>query len=84
MGKFLEKVQKKADKVQKKMENLGFVALALFVAIPLPGTGAWTGTFVAWVLGLERWKSYLAIGAGVVIAGFIILLASLGLFNGLY
>ena len=82
IGGFLKGIQKKAEKVQKRFDKWGYVALALFVAVPLPGTGAWTGSFVAWILGLERWKSFLAIAAGVVIAGFIILLASLGIFNG--
>jgi len=82
MDKYLENVRRKADKVQKKMiSGLGFIALCIFVAVPLPGTGAWTGSFVAWVLGLKRWKSILAISAGVIIAGFIILLASLGFFK---
>jgi uncharacterized membrane protein len=83
IGKILGRVQKKAEKIEKKLDEWGYIALALFVAIPLPGTGAWTGSLVAWGLGLERWKSFLAIAAGVVIAGFVILLASLGLFNGL-
>ena len=84
MDKQLERIRRKADKLEKKMDNLGFLALALFVAIPLPGTGAWTGTLVAWVLGLSRWKSFLAIALGVLIAGLIILLASLGVFMGFY
>ena len=82
--RILERGRRKAEKVSRKMENWGFVALCLFVAIPLPGTGAWTGCFVAWVLGLERWKSIIAIACGVLIAGLIILFASLGVFNGVY
>jgi uncharacterized membrane protein len=84
MSRYLEKIQRKSLNVQKKFDDLGYIALALFVAIPLPGTGAWTGTFVAWVLGLSRWKSILAISIGVLIAGFLVLLASLGIFGGLY
>ncbi|MAH43476.1 ligand-binding protein SH3 [archaeon] len=84
MDRYLSKIRKKADKLEKKMDNLGFLALALFVAVPLPGTGAWTGTLVAWVLGLERWKSFLAIALGVSIAGLIILFASLGIFMGFF
>ena len=83
MDKYLERVRKKSERVERKMQNWGYLALAGFVAIPLPGTGAWTGCLVAWILGLERWKSYLAIGAGVVVAGLIILGVSLGVFNGL-
>ncbi len=81
MHRYLERVRRRAEKVQKQMDNLGFLALALFVAIPLPGTGAWTGTLVAWILNLNRLKSFIAISCGVVIAGFIILFASLGFFS---
>ena len=84
MDVYLNKIRRKADKLEKKMDNLGFLALALFVAVPLPGTGAWTGTLVAWILGLERWKSFLAIALGVSIPGLIILFASLGFFYGVY
>jgi len=84
MDKQLERIRRKADKIEKRMDSLGFLALALFVAIPLPGTGAWTGVLVAWFLGLERAKSFLAIALGVIIAGLIILFASLGLFSGIY
>jgi uncharacterized membrane protein len=76
---YLEKTRKKADKLNKKMSSLGYFALAIFVAIPLPMTGAWTGTFIAWFLGLERKKSILAIALGVLIAGLIVLFATLGI-----
>jgi uncharacterized membrane protein len=75
---YLKKFQKKVDTFERKYETGGFVALALFVAVPLPGTGAWTGCLLAWLLGLERKKSILAISIGVFIAGLIILFASLG------
>jgi len=52
-----------------------------FVAVPLPGTGAWTGTMVAWIIGLDRFKSFIAISAGIIIAGLFVLLFSLGLFG---
>jgi uncharacterized membrane protein len=64
------------------MKNLGFLALALFVAIPLPMTGAWTGALIAWLLGLKRWKSFIAIAFGVIIAGILVTLISVGLING--
>lgn len=79
--KYLVKLQKKGHKLERKMEEIGFLALVLFVAIPLPGTGAWTGSLLAWVLDLDRGKSILAISLGVVLAGILILLASLGLFS---
>ena len=75
---YLEKMQKKIDKFERKYQKIGFLALMLLVAIPLPGTGAWTGCIISWVLGLERKKSIMAISAGVMIAGVLILLGMLG------
>jgi uncharacterized membrane protein len=76
---YLERVQRKVDKLEKRYNRLGFYALMLFVAIPLPGTGAWSGCILSWLLGLERKKSLMAIIAGVMIAGALILFGSLGL-----
>jgi len=78
---YVKKFQKKVDKFEKKYQNLGFLALVLFVAVPLPGTGAWTGCLVSWLLGLDRKKSILAIALGVLIAGTIILFGTLGFIN---
>jgi len=80
-GFWLKKTQKKIDKVERKMPKYGYFALTLFVAIPLPVTGAYTGCLIAWVLGLERKRAILAIALGVMIAGLIVLGASLGIFS---
>ncbi len=53
-------------------ENFGLTALAIFVAIPLPMTGAWTGCAIAFLLGFRFWPSFAAIAAGVIIAGVIV------------
>lgn len=84
IGRVLKKLQKKTKRIENKMDNWGYFALMFFVAIPFVGTGAWTGTLIAWTLGLERLKSFVAISSGIIIAGLIILLFSLGLFNGFY
>jgi uncharacterized membrane protein len=52
-------------------ERYGPIGLALFVAIPLPVTGAWTGSIVAFLLGMKFWRAFVAIAAGVFIAGII-------------
>lgn len=75
---YLEKIQRKVDRFEKRHDKIGFYALLLFVAVPLPGTGAWSGTILSWLLGLDRKKSIMAIAAGVMIAGLIILLGTLG------
>lgn len=84
MGRILKKIQIKADKVKSKMDKWGYLALTFFVAIPFPGTGAWTGCLIAWMMKLDRLKSFIAIATGITISGLIILFISLGIFNSLY
>jgi len=78
---YLSSLQKKVDKLEKSYMASGFIALMIFVAVPLPGTGAWTGAIIAWILGLERKESSIAIALGVVIAGIIIALGTLGVIS---
>lgn len=68
-NRLFEKTRKRADEKIKKYETLG---LLVFVAIPLPFTGAWTGALIAYLFGLKFWKSILIIFMGVIIAGFIV------------
>jgi uncharacterized membrane protein len=56
-----------------KINRYSLVGLLLFVAIPLPGTGAWTGSIVAYVLGFDKKKSIIAIELGVIMASLIVL-----------
>jgi uncharacterized membrane protein len=58
------------------LKKESYAALALFVGVPLPFTGAWTGTLVAYVLGLTRWKAIVAISVGVLMASIIVLIGS--------
>jgi uncharacterized membrane protein len=70
----------------EKHRNLGLVGLAIFVGVPLPGTGAYAGSLLAHIAGMERKSAAIAIAVGVVIAGALLwLLATLGVFfiNGL-
>ena len=80
----LKKGQKAGDKLLRKAKSGAYIALYLFVAIPIPGTGAWTGTLAASILDLDFKKSILAIILGVLTAGLIMLLVSLGLFKVLF
>ena len=70
-------------KLKEKAGKGLYVALLLFVGIPLPGTGAWTGALAASILDMEFKKSIIAVMAGVVVAGVIMGLISLGLFSGI-
>lgn len=58
--------------VGSKVQKYGILGLILFVGIPLPVTGAWTGTLGAWVLGLDRKKSFFAIVIGVLMAAAVV------------
>lgn len=87
IGKFftfcLEKGKKGGEKLQEKAGRGLYFALFLFVGIPIPGTGAWTGTLAASLLDMDFKKSVIAIMAGVVLAGIIMGLASAGVFGAL-
>ncbi len=64
------------------IEKYGWLGLALFMAIPLPGTGVWTAALVAYLLNLS-WKCFaLACALGVLLAGVLVTVASLGFFQG--
>ncbi len=60
------------SKYIKEHENFGLAALAIFVAVPLPMTGAWTGCVVAFLLGFRFWPAFASIASGVLIAGAIV------------
>lgn len=85
VGKFftfcLEKGEKGGKKLQEKAGKGLFIALLLFVGIPLPGTGAWTGTLAASILDMDFKSSILAVMLGVLLAGVIMGLLSLGIFS---
>ncbi|MDR7484345.1 MAG: small multi-drug export protein [Armatimonadota bacterium] len=60
------------------VERYKLLGLTLFVAVPLPGTGAYSGVTLAWLLGLRRWPAMAAVALGVVIAGAAVTLAAGG------
>ena len=79
----LEKGEKGGEKLKAKAGSGLYIALLLFVGIPLPGTGAWTGTLAASMLNLDFRKSVLYVLLGVLLAGAIMLAASLGVFGAI-
>ena len=80
IGKFftfcLEKGEKGGKKLTEKAGRGLFVALLLFVGIPLPGTGAWTGTLAASILDMDFKSTVVAVMLGVLLAGVIMMTAS--------
>ena len=75
---FLDKGYKAGEKLENKAGFGLFFALILFVGIPLPGTGAWTGSLAACLLGINARKGTIAVLAGVLLAGIIMMTISLG------
>ena len=66
---------------EEKFEKYGALFLLLFVAIPLPVTGAWTGSVAAFVFGIRFWYAFPMIVGGIIISGVIVTLASLGIIS---
>ena len=85
VGKFfkfcLEKGEKGGKKLTEKAGRSTYLALFLFVGVPIPGTGAWTGTLAASILDLDFKKSVIAVLSGIVLAGIIMGLGSFGLLS---
>ena len=79
----LKKGEKGGKALEEKAGNGLFIALMLFVAIPLPGTGAWTGTLAASILDMKFKQSVIAVMFGVLIAGVIMGLISFGAFSAI-
>ena len=87
IGKFchfcLEKGEKGGKKLMEKTGGSLYIALMLFVGIPLPGTGAWTGTLAASLLDMDFKKSVVAVICGVALAGIIMGILSSGVFTAI-
>lgn len=66
-------------KHKKTIKSLGAVALVIFVAIPLPFTGAWSGSLIAFIFNLSFKKSFFLISIGIILAGILVSLGCLGL-----
>lgn len=78
LNKFGNWLVKKAEKNREKIEKYSFWGVCLFVAIPLPMTGAWTGTLVASVIDMKFWKAMLSAFIGVLIAATVVTLIAYG------
>ncbi len=81
MVKFISGLRRRAQSKSESVAKYEFWGLCLFVAIPLPGTGAWTGVLIAEALQMNRKRAMLAIFLGVLIASVVMLMVSYGLLN---
>ena len=82
--RIITKIEKKCLSKREQLDKYGYWGLLLFVGIPLPGTGAWTGCFLASLLGMNKKKSALAAMAGVLMAGIIMMILSFGILKNVF
>lgn len=76
-------LEKKVDSKREQIDKYGYLGLTIFVGIPLPGTGAWTGSLLAVMLGMDRKKSFICILLGVAMAAVIMSILSYGILGNL-
>ena len=72
-------LDEKVEKNKGQIEKFGYWGLLIFVGIPLPGTGAWTGALIASVLNMEKKKTFATIMVGIVMASIIMMILSYGI-----
>ena len=82
--KIITKLEEKVLSKREQLDKYGYLGLLLFVGIPLPGTGAWTGCFLASLLGMDKKKSFLAATLGVLLAGIIMMILSFGILKNIF
>ena len=71
-------LDKKVEKHKGQIEKYGYLGVILFVGIPLPGTGAWTGSLIASVLEMDKKKTFISVCIGVLMASIIMMIVSFG------
>lgn len=84
LKKFVLFCERKGNEKKDSIEKYGFWGLVLFVGVPLPGTGAWTGCLIATMLRMDKKKAFLATLLGVVMASIIMMLVSYGVLANIF
>lgn len=84
LDKIITKFENKCLSKREKLDKYGYLGLFLFVGIPLPGTGAWTGCFLASLLKMDKKKSFIVAMAGVLMAGIIMQILSFGILKNIF
>ena len=82
-SKIVKWLEKKVDSNRGQIDKYGYWGLILFVGIPLPGIGAWSGSLIAIMLGLDKKKSFICIVIGVFMAALIMSILSYGILGNL-
>lgn len=83
LSKLVTKLENKANKKKESIEKKEFIGLLLFVGIPLPGTGAWTGSLIASMINMDKKKALKATFLGVIMAGIIMSIFSYGILGNI-
>ncbi len=83
LKKFVLFCERKGFEKKDKIEKYGFWGLVLFVGIPLPGTGAWTGCLIATLLRMDKKKAFLSTILGIIMASIIMMIISYGIIGNL-
>lgn len=81
--KLVSKLETKILSKKDQIEKYGYVGLMIFVGVPLPGTGAWTGAGLAVLLNMEKKKSFIFIMLGVILASIIMSIVSYGILGNI-
>jgi uncharacterized membrane protein len=84
MSRIVEKMEDKAAKNKPKIDRYGMLGLTLFVGIPLPGTGAWTGALVAALFDMDLKRASISILAGIFLAAIIMTIVSYGALGSVF
>jgi len=84
LGKLVDKLENKAMSKKDQIEKYGFWGLVIFVGVPLPGTGAWTGSLIAALLGMKFKKAFPAVLIGIIMATVIMSVLSYGLLGAIF
>ncbi len=81
--KVVNKMENKILSKKEQIEKYGYIGLMLFVGVPLPGTGAWTGASLAVLLNMDKKKSFIYIMLGVILASIIMSIISYGILGNI-
>ena len=84
LDKIISKIENKCLSKKDKLDKYGYLGLVLFVGIPIPGTGAWTGCFLASLLNMDKKKSFISALIGVLLASIIMMILSFGIIKSIF
>lgn len=82
--KIITKIENKCLSKREQLDKYGYIGLILFIGIPIPGTGAWTGCFLASLLNMDKKKSFIAGVLGVLLSSIIMMVLTFGILDSIF